>query len=142
MKKPKIVTILLLLATISLMGAIFYIASILTSESPQSPPIAPVKTRAQSRTYNRMIALNPVTQTPTPPPTSSPTATMTPTPTEIILAYTSPTPTGIATASPTVNATSSATPTKTETLPSAGYLTHALIIFAAAGLLIFFAFIF
>lgn len=148
MKKSQLITILLLIMTFVLMGAVFYIVSILNSASPEFSSIAPVKTKAQSVTYSRTIALNTtaspptltptLTSTPTPTPTSTETAT--PTPTEIILAYASPSAT--VTFSSENEVSSSVSPTKTTILPETGYITNALVIFAAASLLIFFAFIF
>lgn len=152
MKKTKLMTFILLSMTIILMGAIFYIASALISGSSESRPIGLVKTKAQSRTYSRTIALNVASPTPSPTFTPFPTPTeeitltkkITPTPTEIILAYNNPSPTNVGTVSATISISPLSSPTSTQTtsLPAAGYITNALAIFAAATLLIFFAFIF
>lgn len=141
MKKRQLITILLLAVIIILIGAIFYIASILSDNSPNSPARVLIKTKAQSKTYSRTIALNTVVS-PTPFYTATPIPTeiITPSPTEVILAYNNPPPIG--TVSSEIKITSSPVPTKTTSLPATGYLTNVFIIFTIASILIFFAFIF
>lgn len=131
-KKSKIVTIVLLIMTVFLMGAIFYIGYVLTSNSDKaSTTIAPQQTKAQSGGFSKYIAF-------------------TLTPTEIVLAYQNPTPTLSATISATVTprttvtATVSATitPTKVARLPQTGFITNTIILFGVSALVMFISFIF
>ncbi len=147
--------------TVGLMGAIFYIGSVLTN-SPQSTtaPIAPRTTKAQSIDYTKVIALNTAqsgrtgaidtfssnkanspTVTPTsvetnvPTQTSTQTDSSTPTPTETILAYQTVTGTVIPVASSTPRPT-------VATLPRAGAVTSSIILFGVAGVTIFLSLLF
>ncbi len=149
MKKSKLMTVILLLITAFLIILSFYVAYLLAdNSSTSSSPILSVKTKAQSKTYTRTIALNSANlySTPTPflSPTLfyiSPTEVLSPTPTEIILVYTNPSPTVI-TGSVFENVDSSPSATKLTALPETGYISNALIIFFGATVLIFLAFIF
>lgn len=144
-KKSKIVTIVLLVMTVFLMGAIFYIGYILTSNSDKTPSIAPQQTKAQSGSYSKFVALGTNNIV-------SPTNQITPvlSPTEAVLAYQNPTPTLSATISATVTprttvtATVSATiaPTKVATLPQTGFITNTIILFGVSALVMFISFIF
>lgn len=168
--KSKIVTFLLIFVTVFLVGAIFYISTLLTSgteSETQTSQIAPRKTKAANVTYSKLIALNEVTPDPelTPTPTeeeSQETASeqtsisgetfsqpetegeieeaLTPTPTETVLAYVNPTTTEDASAEASTTVTQ--TPTKVQDLPDAGFVYNGLIIFAAAMVLVFFSFLF
>lgn len=113
------------------MGAIFYIGYILTSNQEKPSTIAPQKTKAQTGSYSKFIALE-----------ISPS--LTPTPTEIVLAYQNPTPSLSATASGTATpkVTLTITPTKIATLPQTGFITNAIILFGVSALVIFISFIF
>ncbi len=131
----------MLLMTLVLMAAVLGVGYVITRPSETPSLIAPRKTKAQSVTYSKTIAFNTVTVTPTAVPTLiavasvSPSPLATPTPTEIVLAKT---------VSPTQSASATATikPTKASNLPESGTVTNALFIFAAAGLMIFFSFLF
>lgn len=129
--QAKIVTIILLVMTVGLMLAIFYIGYVLTTNTEKPRTIAPQKTKAQSGSYNKFIALEI-------------TPSLTPTPTEIVLAYQNPTPTLSATASGTVTpkVTATITSTKVATLPQSGFITNAIILFGVSALVIFISFIF
>lgn len=139
MKKPKIVTVVLLAMTVFLMGAIFYIGYILTANPEKTSPVAPQKTKAQSGSYSKFIALE---TSPSSPPS----------PTEIVLTYQNPTPTSTATLSGTATPKPSVTvvtsviptvmPTKVATLPQTGFITNAIILFGVSALVIFISFIF
>lgn len=136
--------------TIGLMLAIFYIGYVLTS-SPDNgkSSIAPIKTKAQSIPYNKVIAFNTSSsgnvgslndQTSAPSPTLPVNYSLTPTRT--LLANQTLTITPSLTISPTNSASVSATPTVIATLPKTGYLSNVIIIFAVAGLMIFFSFLY
>jgi len=159
--KPKITTFLLVFVTVFLIGAIFYISTLLTSETKsetQTSQIAPRKTKAASVTYSKLIVLNEVAPEPTliPSPTimeeeqesvafsqtqteEEIVETPSPTPTETILAYVNPTTTEEATSEAE---TTTLTPTKVQNLPDTGFIYNGLIIFAAAMVLVFFSFLF
>ncbi len=138
--------------TIFLIGAIFYISTLLTSsDENKTSQVAPRKTKAANVTYSKLIALNQITPEITPTPTSTETLassettetlteTPTPTPTETVLAYANPSVTG--SASPGASLTTTLTPTKVKDLPDAGFVYNGLIIFAAAMVLVFFSFLF
>lgn len=137
-QKSQVITIGLLITTVILIGAIIFIGAQLSNEDVQKSQIAPVKTKAQATSYNKLLAVN---QTSSVSPTSVPTNTPIPTPTETILVKTatpsmSLTPTSIASLSGTL------TPTKTKTLPKTGVISNTIMIFGAAGLLVFFSLIF
>jgi hypothetical protein len=143
--KSKIATILLIFVTIFLIGAIFYISTLLTtSNESKTSQIVPRKTKAASITYSKLIALNQVTPEPTQTPITEPTdqvsafeeTMLTPTPTETVLAYVS-----TDTASSEAEATTQV-PTSVKDLPDAGFVYNGLIIFAAAMVLVFFSFLF
>lgn len=148
--KSKATTAVLVIMSIFLIGAVVYITSLLTTGNGEPSKAAPQKTKAANTTYSRTLALNttsvkiPPTETPTPvieeTPAITGTEALTPTPTEIILAYKNPTITGESTISAQITTTIS--PTKVKGLPDAGFVYNGLIIFAAAGLLIFFSFLF
>lgn len=159
-KKSKIVTIILLVMTVFLMGAIFYIGYILTANSDKTPSITPQQIKAQSGSYNKFVALgtnNGVTS-PTPKPSNiiSPTDKLTPTvaPTQTVLAYQNPTPTFSATISTTLTPTVTSTitpqttvtvtitPTKAAMLPQTGFITNTIILFGVSALVMFISFIF
>lgn len=142
-KKSKIVTVVLLVMTVFLMGAIFYIGYVLTSNSDKTPAITPQQIKAQSGSYNKFIALE-----------ISPTDKLTPTvaPTQTVLAYQNPTPTFSATISPTViptvtptvtpQTTVTVTPTRAAMLPQTGFITNTIILFGVSALVMFISFIF
>lgn len=159
--KSKLITTILGLVIGVLVISIFFISSMITDDTENSPT-TPKKTKAAAMTYSRNIALNktPNNQNPTPnnEPTLTPTAKptillsptgntdnssniLTPTPTEIILAYSNP---SISPEQEGNNASGSSTisPTRATSLPETGYINNALIIFAVAGLLVFFSFLF
>lgn len=153
--KSKITTIILMFVTISLIGTIFYISTLLTSgDENKISAVAPRKTKAANVTYSKLIALNQVTPeiTPTVTPTvsiegqtasettESLTETPSPTPTETVLAYVNPSVTGQA--SSEADITTTLIPTKVKDLPDAGFVYNGLIIFAAAMILVFFSFLF
>lgn len=133
-KKSKIVTIILLVMTVGLMLAIFYIGYVLTANTEKPTAIAPQKTKAQTGSYSKFIALE----------TTGGGISPAISPTEIILAYQNPTTTLFATASGTVTpkVTVTITPTKTATLPRSGFITNAIILFGVSALVIFISFIF
>ncbi len=130
--------------TVGLMLAIFYIGYVLTANTEKPTAIAPQKTKAQTGSYSKFIALETTGGgiNPTSKLTISPTSAITPT--EIILAYQNPTTTLFATASGTVipKVTATITPTKTATLPRSGFITNAIILFGVSALVIFISFIF
>lgn len=143
-------TVILLIVIIFLIGAIFYISWQLNSDINGTSPIVPRKTKAASKTYSKLIALN-VTGTasptnivePTLEPTIEPTIEVLPTniisPTEIILAYANPTE---AITSASYSSQLQSTPTGVNALPETGFINNTLIVFAVSGLLIFISFIF
>lgn len=152
-KKSKIVTIVLLIMTVFLMGAIFYIGYILTTNSDKTPAITPQQIKAQSGSYSKFIAFGTsnsgTSPTPNPSgvtvfPTNKITSVLTPTVT--VLAYQNPTPTLSATISATVTPQTTATvtvlPTKTATLPQTGFITNTIILFGVSALVMFISFIF
>jgi len=152
-------TILLIFATVFLIGAIFYLSTLLTSgDENKASQVAPRQTKAASVTYSKLIALNSVAVEPTPTPTEAITSqeydsqtatentvvessTPTPTPTETVLAYVNPTTTNNDASSEADIATSK-NPTTVKDLPDAGFIYNGLIIFAAAMVLVFFSFLF
>lgn len=151
-KKSKLITLILLIMTIFLMGAILYIGYILTANTNKALSVAPQTTKAQTGSYNKFIALDrtggganstPVVS-PTPTVMLTLTPTPTPTPTEIVLAYQNLTPTLFATTSGIVtpNVTLTITPTKVVTLPRTGFITNAIVLFGVSALVIFISFIF
>lgn len=169
LKKINITTIVLLVLIIVLVASIFYITFVLTSEKPTeqstASAIVPRKTKASNTTYKKFLSVNLPTNTPIPIPTEpepdtqvqsetseEPTVTedptqiggntefeLTPTPTEIILAYEEIQ----AINSPLPSASEvTLTPTRAQEIPDAGFIQNVLIMFAVAGLFIFFAFLF
>lgn len=144
--KAKVTTIIFLITAFFLLGAIVYISSLLTSGSGETSNIAPQTTKAANITYSKLVALNTspteptATEIVTPSEIISPTEEGTPTPTEIILAYNNPMVTGTATNAAQISTTLS--PTKVKNLPNSGFVYNGLVIFGAATLLVFFAFIF
>lgn len=149
-KKSKIVTIILLVMTVFLMGAIFYIGYILTTNSDKTPAITPQQIKAQSGSYNKFIALgtnNGVTS-PTPKPSNiiSPTqavlAYQNPTPTFSATISTTLTPTVASTITPQTTVTVTVTPTKAAILPQTGFITNTIILFGVSALVMFISFIF
>lgn len=137
-KKSKIITIILLFMTVSVMGAIFYIGYVLTATPEKEPVIAPQKIKAQSSSSSRFITLNTVSPTVTisPTPSVAVATSLTPTPTEIILANQNLTLT--VTASPSATVALS----KTKELPQTGFITNAIILFGMSAVVIFISFIF
>lgn len=167
--KSQIITAGLLVITLGLVIAIIYISQVITSESKtgEVKNVAPQKTKAANIAYDKTVVL---ANTPTPEATVMPTAvtptglavsptgmlpsvTIAPTinsllaynnasisPTEIILAYNNTTVTP--TSSDYSASSLSATTVKSSTLPESGFINNAIIMFVAAGLIIFFAFMF
>lgn len=149
--KKKYVTIVLFTITILLMILAVYLGYLMKDTNSSATKIT--KTKAQSVTYKKLLALNlptnpaqaPEQVTPTEEisPTginSSPTPTIelteTPIPTEIILAREDSSSTGSSTMDegiPTVS------PTGIENLPESGWIQSSLIIFAFAGTIILFS---
>ena len=150
MSKSKITTLVLLFMTVVLIAAILLVGYVITRPPESTSMIAPKQTKAQSITYSRLITFNQVlptatpietpTEAPTTVPTAIPTETPTPSPTEILLAKAISPTTAISTLEATVSPT--IIPTKTTSLPETGTITNGLFIFAAAGLMIFFSFLF
>jgi len=150
--KPKLITIVLILMIFFLLGSIFYITKIITNEGEDETTsnLVPKKTKASSLTYNKLIALNTISVMPTiglitpttePSPTInqiSPTNIASLSPTEIILALDN----SKRTASQAAQISTSVSPTKITSLPETGFINNSLILFAAASVLILFAFIF
>ncbi len=157
--------------TLGLVIAIVYISQAITSESKTDDVktnLAAQKTKAANITYDKTIPLENISPTETAviAPTSELTGTPTNIPTEILpsttvvptvnnlLAYNNATisPTEIilaynnTTLSPTVadysTGSLSATVVKAKTLPTSGFINNAIIMFVAAGLIIFFSFMF
>lgn len=135
----------------SLLGSIFYITKVITSEEEaKTSSLAPKKTKAANVTYSKLIALNTVSIMPTeelvtstaePSPTInqiSPTNIISPSPTEIILALDN----SGSTSSQAAQVNTSVSPTRVTSLPETGFINNSLILFAAALVLIFFSFIF
>ena len=126
MTRSRIITITLLVMTVILIIAIFTVGFILSRPAEETTTVAPRKTKAQNQTYSRYIAFVRL-------PTQEDVPT--PTPTEIILAKeVSP--------SPTISPTMAATVALSSNLPETGNVSSALFIFAAAGMMIFFSFLF
>jgi len=161
MKKERLITVGLIIATLFLIGSIFYFSYLLMqtpTDNLNSSKIAPKKTKAQIATSEKFIALN---QSGNPSPTQSflPTEIPSPTldemitPTPIIVTSTeteeiiSPTPTEIILAK-SISPSSSLTnhqylsPTETENLPSSGYLNNVLVVFGVAVIFIFYSLLF
>lgn len=164
-KKSHVITAVLLIMTVLLIGAIILIGIELSNDKVENVSIAPKKTKAQSTNYNKLIAVNQKTGAQDISPTIqvTPTLTIIPasstdpnlSPTETILAVTkttgSPTPklsitgstTPVMSLTPANNSSLSGTisPTKPNSLPKTGIITNSIIMFGAAGLLVFFSFI-
>lgn len=155
--KSKLTTVVLLIMTFFLLGAIVYISFLLTSGNGEKSKIAPIKTKAANITYSKLVALNPtgtelvspqdqISTVPTPTVeeeinevTITPTdVENSPTPTEIILAY----KTLDAEEATEDSKILTVSPTKIQDLPDAGFVYNGLIIFSAAMLLVFFSFLF
>jgi len=165
LQKSHIITAVLLVMTVFLIGAIILIGVELSNEKVEQASIAPKKTKAQATNYNKLIAVNQKTgaQDVTSSVQATPTLTTTPiptsgtnlTPTEKVLVQTNPTGslspnlTITGSASPSVSLTQGVNsslsgtivPTKAKTLPKTGIITNSIIMFGAAGLLVFFSFI-
>ena len=161
-KKKNIITGILLVMVVGLMGAVFYISYLLTNTTPQSPTAtAPKKIKASNVSYTKLLALNQTSgNSNVPPPTDTPSVvpTDTPNPSETVLALnnqgvTQPASQNVTQAasksgsieitnSVSGNSTASTSATSIKTLPTTGLITNSLIITAAAGLLLFFAFLF
>jgi len=161
-KKKNIVTGILLVMVVGLMGAIFYISYLLTNTTPQSPAaIVPKKIKASNVSYTKLLALNQTSGNPNvPSPTDTPSVVPTniPNPSETVLALNNQGVTRAAsqnvtqaasqsgstqvTNSVSGNSAASASATGIKTLPTTGLITNSLIITAAAGLLLFFSFLF
>lgn len=138
-KRPKTVTIVLLVMTVGLMLAIFYIGYVLTATTEKVPMIAPQTTKAQNASYSKFIALDTTVTSVSPTLAITASPSPTPSPTEIILAQN---PTVTLTASTSGTITPSATPSKARTLPQTGFITNAIILFGLSALIIFISFIF
>jgi len=140
-EKSKIITIILLVMTIILMVAIFYIGFKLTNSSEKTTIVVPQKIKAQDIPYSKTVELAKANPTNSPTPTLTPTPTgsskiVTPTPsiTEIVLK--------VASSSPTLSASVSAALAKAKSLPKTGFITNAIIMFVVAGSIIFLSFLF
>lgn len=140
--KNRIVTILILLATLVLAGVAIFTAVRLyqlrqravAPTAPESVPEAAPPQACTALTFT-LTTETPTptvtgTATPTPTSTSTPTATATPTST------TTATPTTTTTATPTATTTSTATSTATPTLPVAGVSGPTLFGLTLGGILI------
>lgn len=162
--RSKLVTVVLLVMTVGLMVAIFYVGYTLTIGSQKISQVAPQKTKAQTTAYNKFVALEPTkppstvgplppalvtsptptstllaqgTTTPSPTPTLVLTSTLSPTPTEIVLAQT--------TTTPTMTLTATVVPTQTgqtRSLPQTGYITNAIVLFGVSLIVVFVSLIF
>ena len=159
-KKPKIITLFFIFITIFLVGAIFYISTLLNNNGNMTSSVVPKKAKAANITYSKLIALN-QSESPTTVPDSSPEngatsspseqrqlmapttpvtpGAQTPVPSETILAYANP---SVTATQPVENNTTTISPTKVTTMPETGYVYNGLIIFAASMVLVFFAFLF
>ena len=146
--KNRIVTILILLATLVLAGVAIFTAVRLyqlrqRAVAPTAPESVPEAAPPKACTA---LTFTLTTETPTPTPTGTATATPTPTPTPTATATSTPTPTPTGTATPTptptatttsiAQATTTATPTATPTLPVAGVSGPTLFGLALGGILI------
>jgi hypothetical protein len=153
--KSKLTTFVLLTVIIILIFSIFYISVVISQDSIDQSvvPTVPRKTKAADVTYRKTIALNATAEeyeesseelaeeeemvSPSPEVGISPSVSpiTAPSPTEIILAYQSTSPIASESFVPTGSS-------GTTSLPESGFINNAIIMFAASGLLIFFAFLF
>jgi cytoskeletal protein RodZ len=120
----KIVTVVILLATLVLAGiAIFTAIRLYQLRQQAVAPTAP-ESKPQAAAPVSCQALTFTLETPTPTPSGTPTVTPTGTPTETPTSTPTATPTSTATATPTSTATSTpiaqASPTAGPSLPTAG----------------------
>lgn len=127
--KNKIVTVLILIATLVLAGIAIFTAIRLyqlrqQAVAPTAPTSKPQAQEMPARDLNACTSLTFTLATPTGSPTATPTGTPTATPTGSPTATPTATPTPTATATPTVTATSSpvaqTSPTAEPSLPDAG----------------------
>lgn len=152
MNKKKIVTVLIVIATVILAGVAVFTAIRLYQLRQQAvAPTAPAESEAAAPTTEECTQLAfTIGEEPTPTPTEGPTPTPTPTPTGTV----TPTPTGTVTPTPTSTPGPTATPTPTPTetpiaqatltpteaaeLPEAG-ISYPTIISAGVGILLLIA---
>ena len=133
MNKKKIVTVLIVVATLVLAGiAVFTAVRLYQLRQQAVAPTAPEQPKAAEPASCDLLTFN-IGGSPTPTPTGTATASPSPTPTGSATA----TPTGTPTATPTSPPVggSTATPTAEPELPDAGISTPT-IIGASAGLLL------
>lgn len=138
MNKKKIVTVLIVIATVILAGVAVFTAIRLYQLRQQAvAPTAPTEPEAAAPVIEECTQLAfTIGEEPTPTPTEGPTPTPTPTPTGTV----TPTPTGTVTPTPTSTPGPTATPTPTEAaeLPEAG-ISYPTIISAGVGILLLIA---
>jgi len=151
MWREKITTVILIIMTIFLIGAIFYFSYLLMqkpSDQSNSSAVAPKNTKAQVVNSEKFIALNTTSNNSS--PTLQPSLTLSPT----LYLLDSPTPTIIEVITPTevilVKGDSLTplptnnnylSPTTIKKLPETGYISYNLIIFLFAIFLIFYSFV-
>lgn len=138
MNKKKIVTILIIIATVILAGvAVFTAVRLYQLRQEAVAPTAPEEPEAAAPESCTALTFTITQESPTPTPTESPTPTgtgsPTPTPTESPTA--TPTSTATATATPTSTAVAEASPTTEPELPEAG-VSYPTIIGSAVGILL------
>ncbi len=151
MNKKKIVTVLIVIATVILAGVAVYTAIRLYQLRQEAvAPTAPAESEAAAPTIEEctelFFTIGELTPTPTPTATPTPTGTVTPTPTPTATptptGTVTPTPTGTVTPTPTSTPGPTTTPTPTPTeaaeLPEAG-ISYPTIIGAGVGILLLIA---
>jgi len=150
MNKKKIVTVLIVIATVILAGvAVFTAIRLYQLRQEAVAPTAPEESEAAEPVIEECTQLaftigeepTPTpTEGPTPTPTPTPTGTVTPTPTGTVTPTPTSTPGPTATPTPTGTTTAEATPTPTEAaeLPEAG-ISYPTIISAGVGILLLIA---
>ena len=152
MNKKKIVTVLIVIATVILAGVAVYTAIRLYQLRQEAvAPTAPEESEAAAAVIEECTQLvftigeDPTptpTEGPTPTPTPTPTGTVTPTPTGTVTPTptSTPGPTATPTSAPTETPIAQATPTPTEAaeLPEAG-ISYPTIIGAGVGILLLIA---
>ncbi len=137
----KIKTILVGGGAVALLGLVVFIF-FKFSGSPAKAPTQEVVTKAQNKTYLKYVALENVSPTVVPLPTSEvtpnptgTTLTSTPSPTEIIIALSTPT------SSATEGGQTVAEPTTIAELPTTGIIQGSVVMFLIAASMIVFAFV-
>ncbi|MCK4588314.1 hypothetical protein KAT60_00670 [Candidatus Woesebacteria bacterium] len=144
MNKKKIVTVLIVIATVILAGvAVFTAIRLYQLRQEAVAPTAPTESEAAAPVIEACTQLAfTIGEEPTPTPTPTPTGTVTPTPTGTVTPTptSTPGPTATPTSAPTETPIAQATPTPTEAaeLPEAG-ISYPTIIGTGVGILLIIA---